>query len=386
MSAPYKYDIVGSFLRDKEIKQARKDFSLGKINQSQLEEIENKSIENLVNEEKAVGLKAVTDGEFRRAFWHLDFLWDLKGVEKVAVEHFSIAFKGHQPKSQTLEIVDKIDFPEDHPFLKHFKFMQRVSGETEVKQCIPSPSMLHLICCIREENYQPIEKYQDNDVLLKDIAYAYQKAIKAFYNAGCRYLQLDDTSWGEFCSKEKREAYKARGIDVEGITHVINYDLPVEKEAYVHRIGRTGRAGARGKAISFVNQYEDRLLDMIEEYIGFEITVENEIFELSKDKRNEAIQFLKSKPKVKKEKSKDINKNITKLYFNGGKKKKLRAGDFVGAISRIEGITGEDIGIIDVQDNVSYVDILNGKGNKVIEALKNSTIKGKKLKVERARK
>lgn len=178
----------------------------------------------------------------------------------------------------------------------------------------------------------------------------------------------------------------ARGIDVEGLTHVINYDLPVEKEAYVHRIGRTGRAGARGKAISFVNQYEDRLLDMIEEYIGFKITIENEIFEVSKDKRNEAIQFLKSKPKVKKEKSKDINKNITKLYFNGGKKKKLRAGDFVGAISRIEGITGEDIGIIDVQDNVSYVDILNGKGNKVIEALKNSTIKGKKLKVERARK
>ena len=186
MNAPYKYDIVGSFLRDKEIKQAREDFSLGKINQSQLEEIENKSIENLVNEEKAVGLKAVTDGEFRRAFWHLDFLWDLKGVEKVAVEHFSIAFKGHQPKSQTLEIVDKIDFPEDHPFLKHFKFMQRVSGETEVKQCIPSPSMLHLICCIREENYQPIERYQDNDVLLKDIALAYQKAYKA------RGIDVDD--------------------------------------------------------------------------------------------------------------------------------------------------------------------------------------------------
>ena len=110
MNAPYKYDIVGSFLRDKEIKQAREEFSLGKITLQQLEEVENKSIENLVNEEKAVGLKAVTDGEFRRAFWHLDFLWDLKGVEKVAVEHFSIAFKGHQPKSQTLEIVDKIDF------------------------------------------------------------------------------------------------------------------------------------------------------------------------------------------------------------------------------------------------------------------------------------
>ena len=178
----------------------------------------------------------------------------------------------------------------------------------------------------------------------------------------------------------------ARGIDVEGLTHVINYDLPVEKEAYVHRIGRTGRAGAKGKAISFVNQYEDRLLDMIQEYIGFKIPVVGEIAEVSKEKRDEAIKALKSRPKVKKEKAKVINKNITKIYLNGGKKKKLRAGDFVGAISRIEGITAEDIGIIDVQDTVSYIDILNGKGNKVIEGLKNSTIKGKKLRVEKARK
>ena len=178
----------------------------------------------------------------------------------------------------------------------------------------------------------------------------------------------------------------ARGIDVEGITHVINYDLPVEKEAYVHRIGRTGRAGASGKAISFVNQYEDGLLDMIQEYIGFKIPVSSELPEVNSEKRNESIKLLKSKPKMKREKDKVINKNITKIYFNGGKKKKLRPGDFVGAISRIEGITAEDIGIIDVQDTVSYVDILNGKGNKVIEALKNSTIKGKKLKVEKARK
>ena len=178
----------------------------------------------------------------------------------------------------------------------------------------------------------------------------------------------------------------ARGIDVEGLTHVINYDLPVEKEAYVHRIGRTGRAGASGKAISFVNQYEDGLLDMIQEYIGFKIPVSSELPEVNSEKRNESIKLLKSKPKMKREKDKVINKNITKIYFNGGKKKKLRPGDFVGAISRIEGITAEDIGIIDVQDTVSYIDILNGKGNKVIEALKNSTIKGKKLKVEKARK
>ena len=178
----------------------------------------------------------------------------------------------------------------------------------------------------------------------------------------------------------------ARGIDVEGITHVINYDLPVEKEAYVHRIGRTGRAGAKGKAISFVNQYEDRLLDIIQEYIGFEIPLKKDIIEVSKEIRETAIKSLKSKPNIKREKAKAINKNITKIYLNGGKKKKLRAGDFVGAISRIEGVTAEDIGIIDVQDTVSYIDILNGKGNKVIEGLKNSTIKGKKLRVEKARK
>lgn len=110
-----------------------------------------------------------------------------------------------------------------------------------------------------------------------------------------------------------------------------------------------------------------------------------EFIEVNKEKREGAIKALKSKPKAKNEKAKVINKNITKLYFNGGKKKKLRAGDFVGAISKIEGITAEDIGIIDVQDTVSYVDILNGKGNKVIAGLKDSTIKGKKLRVEKAK-
>ncbi len=175
----------------------------------------------------------------------------------------------------------------------------------------------------------------------------------------------------------------ARGIDVEGITHVINFDLPVEKEAYVHRIGRTGRAGAKGKAISLVNQFEDRLLKLIEEYIDFEIPV----LEIEDTKEEEAARkLLKAKPKVKTQKSKEINKNITKIYFNGGKKKKIRAGDLVGAICRVNGVTAEDVGIIDIQDTVSYVDILNGKGKSVIDALKTSTIKGKKLKVERARK
>lgn len=214
---PFRYDIVGSFLRKKEIKDAREKYANGQITAEQLKEQEDASIKELVQDEKKVGLNAVTDGEFRRTFWHLDFLWDLAGVEKVAVDHFSIAFKGHQPKSQTLHIVDKVDFPLDHPFLQHFKYLQSVAKDSVAKQCIPSPSMLHLICCVREENYVAIDRYQNEEDLLNDIALAYQKAIQAFYDAGCRYLQLDDTSWGEFCSQEKRDAYAARGIDVDQV-------------------------------------------------------------------------------------------------------------------------------------------------------------------------
>ncbi len=178
----------------------------------------------------------------------------------------------------------------------------------------------------------------------------------------------------------------ARGIDVEGITHVINFDLPMEKESYVHRIGRTGRAGAKGIAITFLTEYEDKFLNDIEEYIGFSIEkfklpTEEELSE----KKEEAIKYLAQRPKSKKQKNEKINNNITKIYLNGGKKKKIRPGDIAGTINSIEGVIPEDIGIIDVQDNVSYVDILNGKGKIVIDELNKMTIKGKKLKVEKAR-
>jgi len=177
----------------------------------------------------------------------------------------------------------------------------------------------------------------------------------------------------------------SRGIDIEGITHVINFELPVEKEAYVHRIGRTGRAGAKGKAISFCVKEKDNLLSEIEDLIGFKIPVCYIPGKEQIEKESiESIELLKSKPKRKKEKAKIINTNITKIYLNGGKKKKLRAGDIVGAICKIDGVSADDIGIIDVQDSVSYVDILNGKGKKVIEELKNMTIKGKKINIEKA--
>lgn len=178
----------------------------------------------------------------------------------------------------------------------------------------------------------------------------------------------------------------ARGIDIENISLVVNYDVPLEKESYVHRTGRTGRAGRSGKAITFVTPFEDRFIGEIEEYIGFEIP--------QVDLPNDAIvaarkpafdEKMEEAPVVKKDKSAALSKDIMKIYFNGGKKKKLRAVDFVGTIAKLEGISADDIGIITIEDNVSFVEILNGKGAQVVKAMQTVTVKGKKLKVSKAR-
>ncbi|MBQ1785808.1 MAG: DEAD/DEAH box helicase, partial [Turicibacter sp.] len=177
----------------------------------------------------------------------------------------------------------------------------------------------------------------------------------------------------------------ARGIDVSGMTHVFNFDLPEEKDAFVHRIGRAGRAGEKGKAITFVTPFETKLLEEIQNYIGFELPVTERPVATEVEKSKLAFEAkLKERPKLKMEKRADVNREIMKIYLNGGKKKKLRAIDFVGTILSIDGVEKEDIGIIDIQDNVTYIDILNGKGWTVVDGLKTKTIKGKKLKVQKA--
>jgi superfamily II DNA/RNA helicase len=201
-----------------------------------------------------------------------------------------------------------------------------------------------------------------------------------------RFKVMNDFKKGEFRYLVATDV-AARGIDIENITLVINYDLPLAKESYVHRIGRTGRAGKKGIAISFVTPNEDKFLADIEGYIGFEISRRNAP---SKDQVLEAKAAFEVKmntqPPIKKDKNEQLNKEILKLYFNGGKKKKIRAVDFVGTLAKIEGVSVEDIGIITIEDNVSYVDILNGKGPLVIRAMKTTTIKGKQLKVYEANK
>ena len=179
----------------------------------------------------------------------------------------------------------------------------------------------------------------------------------------------------------------ARGIDVENITHIINYDLPLEKDNYVHRIGRTGRAGKKGKAITFATRYENKFLQAIEQHIGMEIPKQPiPSKEEAEQFKNEFYEKNDAKPVIKKTKASNFSKDIMKLYISAGKKKKIRTVDIVGTICNIDGISSDDIGIIDIQDKFSHVDIMNGKGKLVLEALEKSTIKGKTVRVEKANK
>lgn len=177
----------------------------------------------------------------------------------------------------------------------------------------------------------------------------------------------------------------ARGIDIDNVTLVVNYDVPMEKESYVHRTGRTGRAGKTGQAVTFATPYEEKFVKAIERYVDFELPVVEAPSQQVVTRGKAAFEEkLSSKRVVRNNKTARINQDIMKLHFTGGKKKKIRAVDFVGTIAKIPGVTADDIGIISIHDQMSYVDILNGKGSLVLQALEGATIKGKKLKVSKA--
>ncbi|WP_338786979.1 DEAD/DEAH box helicase [Metabacillus sp. FJAT-53654] len=199
-----------------------------------------------------------------------------------------------------------------------------------------------------------------------------------------RFAVMDGFKMGNFRYLVATDV-AARGIDIDNVTLVINYDIPMEKESYVHRTGRTGRAGNKGKAITFATPFEGKFIKAIETYIGFEIpTMEAPSPEEVASGKEAFEEKIHGRRVVKNNKTARINKDIMKLHFNGGKKKKLRAVDFVGTIAKIPGVTSEDIGIITIQDQLTYVDILNGKGSLVLQAMEKTTVKGKKLKVSPA--
>jgi superfamily II DNA/RNA helicase len=169
----------------------------------------------------------------------------------------------------------------------------------------------------------------------------------------------------------------ARGIHVDDISLVINYDMPIDNESYVHRIGRTGRAGSGGRAISLVTSFDRRALAEIEEFVQYKIP-KHEIPTIAEVEQGKVVfENNKTEPKRKTDVTEKLNQDIDRIRINAGKKTKMRPGDILGAIANIKGVNAADIGIIDVQETCSYVEILGGKGDLVMHALQTAKIKGK---------
>jgi ATP-dependent RNA helicase DeaD len=214
-------------------------------------------------------------------------------------------------------------------------------------------------------------------------------------NCSCQKIHgdMEQEDRLEVMSKYKRGTFRyliatdvaARGIDIDNVSLIINYDVPYEKEVYVHRIGRTGRKDLEGRGITFVTSKDDRYMGFIKKYINSEIIpLTPPTKEDIDSKREDFTNKVTSKLKPKTLKSDAMNKSIMKLHFNGGKNKKIRTVHFVAAIANIEGVTADDIGIITILDRLSYVEILNGKGPLVLEKLQGVTLNGKSVKVTKS--
>jgi 5-methyltetrahydropteroyltriglutamate--homocysteine methyltransferase len=206
---PFRADHVGSLLRPAAIKEARTKHERGEITAETLRAIEDREIEKVIKKQEEIGLKLATDGEFRRAWWHFDFFRGLDGVTFYETDH-GIQFRGVQTKHHALKIDGKLGFS-GHQMLEHFKFLKSHSRVTP-KMTIPAPSTLHF-----RQGRAAISKdaYPDLDPFFDDLAKAYRGAIRAFYDAGCRYLQLDDTAWSMMCDPDERTQSKGRGDNPE---------------------------------------------------------------------------------------------------------------------------------------------------------------------------
>jgi 5-methyltetrahydropteroyltriglutamate--homocysteine methyltransferase len=205
---PFRADHVGSLLRPAALKDARVQHASGTIGDAALREIEDAEIRTIIRRQEEIGLRLATDGEFRRAVWMTDFLAGLDGFEATIAEH-GVQFKGIESTRRAVRLVGRIGFS-GHPMLDHFRFL---AANTRVapKMTIPSPAITHF-----RSNRDEIDRvYADREQYFSDFAETYRRAIRAFYDAGCRYLQMDDTAWAHLCSSEQRDLIRSLGDDPE---------------------------------------------------------------------------------------------------------------------------------------------------------------------------
>ncbi|HVY59779.1 MAG TPA: 5-methyltetrahydropteroyltriglutamate--homocysteine S-methyltransferase [Xanthobacteraceae bacterium] len=233
---PFRADHVGSLLRPAPLKEARAKRERGEISAADLAAIEDREIENVIRKQEEIGLRSATDGEFRRAFWQIDFLEKLDGVESYVGERM-VKFQGPQPKPVLLRVVGKLGGFSGHPMLDHFRFLKSHTRVTP-KMTIPSPSSLHFRY---GRQAVPEFMYPSMDEFYRDLGTAYRKAVRAFADAGCRYLQLDEVNLAYLCDPALRDQVRARGDDPETLPRVyadlINAaisDIPADMTITMH--------------------------------------------------------------------------------------------------------------------------------------------------------
>ena len=209
VNPPFRAEQVGSFLRPADVKEARAKHERGEIDDAALKAVEDKAIERVIRRQEDAGMQSITDGEFRRAFWHYDFLQRLDGVETYLAEE-GIQFKGAALKPIMLRVKDKLGFS-NHPMIEHFRFVKEHT-KRRPKMTIPSPSALHFRF---GRKAVPEAIYPQMDDFYRDLGAAYANAIKAFADADCRYLQLDEVYLAYLCDPEQREGLRQRGEDPE---------------------------------------------------------------------------------------------------------------------------------------------------------------------------
>jgi 5-methyltetrahydropteroyltriglutamate--homocysteine methyltransferase len=235
-SPPFRADQVGSLLRPAALKEARVKRAKNEISEADLKAIEDREIERVITKQEDAGLLAVTDGEFRRSWWHLDFLWGLDGAQKHVMES-GVAFAAVTTRNEGVQVTGKLGMASPHPMVEHFKFVAAHTKRT-AKITIPAPSAIY-----GRPMMTPVDKavYPDKDKFFEDLGHAYKKAVRGFADAGCRYLQLDEVFIAMLCDEKYRQQMKDRGDDPEALgplyARLINTamsDIPVDMRITMH--------------------------------------------------------------------------------------------------------------------------------------------------------
>ena len=217
IKTPFRYDFVGSFLRPEKLKKARKQFDDGEIGYEELKKVEDESITDLITKVKELGYHVITDGEFRRATWHLDFMWGFDGVGHTPTKT-GLPFHGEDAMVDDTYLVGKVGIKGEHPFVEHFKFVKQFEDENTVaKQTMPSPAQFLAQFTMPFNREHTLKYYATDKELAEDIVKAYGKVINDLYEAGCRNIQLDDCTWGMMADKSGHFAY---GTTQEGLIEI----------------------------------------------------------------------------------------------------------------------------------------------------------------------